>query len=291
VKSIHAYTGSRRSMDWRMDSTQALIENLKTLGSHKLVGDAGRAVSWRRFGAGAPLVLLHGGHGSWLHWIRNIERLAAAHEVWVPDMPGFGESDALPADAGFNVLVDAISLSIAQILGHEKTIDLAGFSFGSIVASAVALRRGNVRKLALLGPTGHGGRRRESSPMVNWRRATAQADLLADLKKNLEVLMLHGPVDPLALEIHRNACLQTRYRSKQTSQSATLPAVLEALQLPIMMVWGEHDATGVPQEIGPRYQDARPERRWNIIPGAGHWVQYEAAGLTNDLLLDWFNKC
>ena len=278
-------------MNGRMDSTQALMDNLKNLGSHALVGDAGRAVSWRRFGAGAPLVLLHGGHGSWLHWIHNIERLAASREVWVPDMPGFGESDALPPDAGFDALVDAISLSIAQILGHEKTIDLAGFSFGSIVASAVALRRGNVRKLALLGPTGHGGRRRESSPMVNWRRATAQADLLADLKKNLEVLMLHGPVDAMALEIHRNACLQTRYRSKQTSQSATLPAVLEPLQLPIMMVWGEHDATGVPQEIGPRYQDGRPERRWNIIPGAGHWVQYEAAGLTNDLLLDWFHKC
>jgi pimeloyl-ACP methyl ester carboxylesterase len=277
--------------DWRMESTQALMATLKNLGSHALVGDVGHAVSWRRFGAGAPLVLLHGGHGSWLHWIRNIEQLAASHEVWVLDMPGFGESDALPPDASFNALVDAISLSIAQILGHETAIDLAGFSFGSVVASALALRRGNVRKLALLGPTGHGGLRRESSPMVNWRRSTAQADLLADLKKNLEVLMLHGPVDPLALEIHRYSCLHTRYRSKQTSQSAVLPALLEPLQLPILMVWGEHDATGVPQEIGPRYQDARPERQWKIIPGAGHWVQYEAADFTNDLLLDWFNKC
>lgn len=70
-----------------MDSTQALIATLKNLGSHELVGDLGRVVSWRRYGAGAPLVLLHG------------------------------------------------------------------------------------------------GRRRESSPMVNWRCSTAQADMLADLKK------------------------------------------------------------------------------------------------------------
>jgi CubicO group peptidase (beta-lactamase class C family) len=36
----------------------------------------GPSVTWRRFGSGPHLVLLHGGHGSWLHWVRNIEFLA-----------------------------------------------------------------------------------------------------------------------------------------------------------------------------------------------------------------------
>ena len=31
---------------------------------------------WRVWGRGEPLVLFHGGSGSWTHWIRNIPELA-----------------------------------------------------------------------------------------------------------------------------------------------------------------------------------------------------------------------
>ena len=34
------------------------------------------AMVWRVWGAGEPLVLFHGGSGSWTHWIRNIPELS-----------------------------------------------------------------------------------------------------------------------------------------------------------------------------------------------------------------------
>jgi hypothetical protein len=50
---------------------------------------------WRVWGDGEPLVLLHGGSGSWTHWIRNIPELSRHYELWVPDIPGLGSS-AMP---------------------------------------------------------------------------------------------------------------------------------------------------------------------------------------------------
>ena len=44
----------------------------------------------------STLVLLHGGSGSWMHWIRNIAPLVAdGFHVLAVDLPGFGDS-ALP---------------------------------------------------------------------------------------------------------------------------------------------------------------------------------------------------
>ena len=49
-------------------------------------------IVWRCWGQGKPLVLLHGGTGSWMHWIRNVEALSHDMMVVVPDLPGSGES-------------------------------------------------------------------------------------------------------------------------------------------------------------------------------------------------------
>ena len=46
----------------------------------------------RCWGRGAPLVLLHGGMGSWTHWGRNIGALARKFTVITLDMPGYGDS-------------------------------------------------------------------------------------------------------------------------------------------------------------------------------------------------------
>ena len=44
---------------------------------HTTTSGAGEVV-WRMWGAGTPLVLLHGGTGSWMHWVRNVEDAVAS---------------------------------------------------------------------------------------------------------------------------------------------------------------------------------------------------------------------
>jgi pimeloyl-ACP methyl ester carboxylesterase len=269
-------------------SELALIAHLERLGERHLVEHEGRIVCWGAFGAGAPLVLLHGGHGSWLHWARNIEALAASHRVLVPDMPCYGESDDLPAGSGVDGIADALAGSLDKLLGPGTAFDLAGFSFGSVVAGRLARRRGGVRRLALLGAVGHCLARRQAGAMRIWQDAADEATMLAHLRHNLGVLMLHGPIDSLALEIHRHSCIHTRFQSKKTSLSPMLTEALAELEMPVLMLWGEHDPTGDPGEVGALWRGGRSERSHRVIPAAGHWVQYEAADEVNRRLLDWF---
>jgi pimeloyl-ACP methyl ester carboxylesterase len=272
---------------------RAAIARLQAQARTERVAYRGRGVCWRGFGEGPPLVLLHGGHGNWLHWIRNVEALAQGHTVWVPDLPGCGDSDALAGDphAGDRLehLVDALIASLDTLVGRHAPIDLVGFSFGAVVAARLAVQRPGVQRLALLGPGGHGTRRRERVPLVDWRLSDPQARSAA-LRHNLHAFMLHaGDDDPLALEVHRIACEQTRLRSKALSRAVLLPGLLAAIELPLLLLWGEHDVTADPAVLAPQLADGRAEREWVVVPGAGHWVQYERPHEVGQVLLRWFD--
>lgn len=252
-------------------------------------------IAWRRFGAGGPpVVLLHGGHGSWLHWARNVQALAARHTVWVPDLPGYGDSTG-GADLTLESIVALLKTSLDCLIGANARVHVVGFSFGGLVAAALAAERGAVCSLALLGPAGHGGPRRPQGELRPWQPAHARGDAQAlddALRHNLGVQMLQGAhsADAAALHIHREACLRARFRSKPLSRAGALPALLTRYAGPVLLAWGEHDVTAVPETTRPLLAQRTDSSRFVVVPGAGHWVQYEAAAEINALLLQWLNS-
>lgn len=259
---------------------------------HRIV-HGGATVVWREFGDGPPLVLLHGGHGNWMHWARSIDALGATHTLLIPDLPGFGDSDSLPgsvhAPDRLDRLVEAVIGTLDQLLGGDTPVALAGFSFGGLVAASLAARRPGLARLALLGPGGHGGARRPGAALIDWRTDDPAAMRHA-LRHNLEAHMLHdrGAVDDLAMAIHERACRATRFRSKAISRQPLLGDALAAYAGPTLLMWGEHDVTAVPVDIAEQLAAGADHRDWCVIPGAGHWVQYERHREVNGLLLRWF---
>lgn len=259
------------------------------------LGPIGCRVRWRGWGLDdrqrPPLVLLHGGHGNWMHWVRNIEALAEERAVWVPDMPGYGDSDAVD-EGGLDTLLGRLMAGIAQLPGvPERRVDLAGFSFGGLVAAHVAARAAEavasnetalrVHHLLLLGPAGHGGARRPRGALQDWHAAAQAQDtaaLATIMRHNLLMHMLHddAAIDDEALAVHTRACQATRFRSKRLSRAGGLQALVAAHAGPAAAVWGAHDVTADPAEAATLV--ARPAQ---VIPAAGHWVQYEAATQVN----------
>ena len=246
-------------------------------------------IRWRRIGAGPPLVLLHGGNGSWLHWVRNIEALAQQHQLWLPDLPGCGESDELPPPHTLERLVAALQQSVDSLIGADREIGLVAFSFGSVLASNLAATRGGVGRLALLGPTGHGFTRRPLA-LKNWRALEPGPAQTEAHRHNLAHLMLHdrAAIDALALVIHRQTSEQTRLRSRPLSLTDATRRALDRLRIPVLLAWGEHDPTAPAADAQQALVQGHANRRLVRLAGAGHWLQYERPGEINPLLIDWF---
>lgn len=274
-------------------ATPDTIAVLEQLARRHTVPVAGGAVCWRCFGSGPVLVLLHGGHGSWLHWVRNIEALAHCFEVWVPDLPGYGNSSDVPPPGGLDALVHATTRSLDMLVGPATPVRLVGFSFGGLVATHLAAVRPGVTHLALLGSAGHGTQRRPVGKLRSWHAVAASGDatgLAEVMRHNLAVHMLHTPpakIDALALHLHTWSCLRTRFRSKEISHAARIGPLLETLPSRLLLVWGEHDVTADPPAVLGSLAPGHAARQTMRVQGAGHWVQYEKADTVNALLPGW----
>ena len=254
-------------------------------------------VAWHEWGdrQAAPVVLLHGGHGSHGHWVRNVDALAQHYRVLAPDMPGYGESD-VPPELTMDSLVSTLRKALDAHIGASTPVRLVGFSFGGLVATKIAAQREGVTHLALLGPAGHGTTRRPKGKLLNWKDALEANDSAALRQVMQHNLLMHmladaDSIDDEALAIHTNACLKTRFHSKKISHAGGL---LESLALAVQVnpamtvsaIWGEHDVTCTPAAVLALLQSKHALTNSRIIAGAGHWVQYEAAEATNLFLLD-----
>ena len=71
------------------------LSEIEKNSQKKLLNSNGGKICWRSWGKGTPLILLHGGYGSWKHWIKQAIPFSKNFNVLIPDMPGFGESDDL----------------------------------------------------------------------------------------------------------------------------------------------------------------------------------------------------
>ena len=131
---------------------------------------------WHSWGQGAPLVLMHGGSGSWMHWLRNVEPLAAAgRRVLVPDLPGFGDSASPPNGQDADVLVEPIVRGLEALIG-PVACDVVGFSFGGQVAGFMADQfPQRVCRLVIVGAPGMGLYQRGRIVLKGWRRLSSPA--------------------------------------------------------------------------------------------------------------------
>jgi pimeloyl-ACP methyl ester carboxylesterase len=270
-------------------SRPALIDTLDRTATRRTTPVGDGDLVWRIWGTGEPLVLLHGGTGSWMHWMRNIEDLSRDHMLLVPDIPGSGESASLPIPTSVEQVAATLVSGIDAILGPRAHFRAVGFSMGGLISGYVAKHAGErLTHLVLVGAVGTTGRRHQMAPMKSWRRLATADEKRAAHHHNLGVLMIADPqaVDEAAVYMQYHNAERSRVRGKHINHTGDLSKTLPEFQGRLSSIWGERDATAGPYLDDRREKLAqfRPDATFDVIPNAGHWVQYEAADEFNRLL-------
>ena len=246
---------------------------------------------WRCWGGGPPLVLLHGGYGSWTHWIRNVLPLSRQFTVIAADLPGLGESATPPEPWTAAGLAAIIARGLDIVLPRGERLHLAGFSFGGVIGGNVAAQLGDrVRGFTVMGSNGL-GLERSPTPLQRVAPGASQAEEFATHRYNLNQLMIADPdrIDELALYLQKTNHARARMRSRRFSRSGALVEALPRITARLDGIWGERDATAVPHldERARILRSFQPSARFAVVPGAGHWVQYEASDRFNALIAEF----
>jgi pimeloyl-ACP methyl ester carboxylesterase len=251
-------------------------------------------IAVQRRGQGADVVLFHGGMGSWKHWIRNIDALAARFTVHALDHPSYGDSPSVPREMTGADYLDLMHDVIREMFPGQAPLRLAGFSFGGAIAANLARRLGaRVTHLALISPGGFPRRRFGERPTRSYKDAGDDDKRFRDIcRHNLLVNMLSDPasISEETIDIQAECVRHARFDSRKVSAGGTLLGDLAAFRGRLRLLWGERDDSAfrpAPVLIG-EIREAAPSIEVHRIPRAGHWSAYENAPEVNRLLLEFF---
>ncbi|HEY2289527.1 MAG TPA: alpha/beta fold hydrolase [Thermoanaerobaculia bacterium] len=224
--------------------------------AHRYTGRSGREVVFQELGGGPAVVLLHSfGPGYDANqWRAAAEILAAGFCVYVPDLPGWGRTRALPGAHHPERYLQLLEDFLAGVVREKAVLVASGLSAAYAVQAAVD-HPSRVRALALVSPLGLGGTAETGAlhgfagrvvglPVIGapvLDLLTSRAALEHHLRR--EVYAAPERVDAALLEHH--------YRASHTAQGrAALAAYLrgdlwhdvadelDGLRVPVWIAWG-----------------------------------------------------
>ena len=246
----------------------------------------GLRVGYERFGAGPPLVLLHGYVGDGAStWRPQLDELSDDFTVIAWDAPGVGVSSDPPESFGTAGYADCLA-GFLRALGIAAA-NIVGLSFGGILAIALAARHPSaVAKLVLVSAYA-GWRGSLPSELADQRlaQALALADLPSDeLVAALLPTMFTSTASPAVVDAFGRSMAAfhpTGFRAMSHASAEDLRELLPHVAAPTLLVYGEDDVRA-PAFVADHLRGAIAGSTLVVLPGAGHVCNIDASGAFNE---------
>ena len=252
-------------------------------------------------GEGPAVLLLHGFPDSGRLWRDQVPVLTAAGlRVIVPDLRGFGESEAPEAVEAYRIgnsvadmvaVLDGLGVERARVVGHD---------WGAAVAWALTMAAPErVERLAALS-VGHPGTRalrgvadREKSwYMLLFQFPEAEAILARnDWALLREWAASHPDFDAAFADLTRPGRLTAGlnwYRANVHPRNELAPPRdLPPVKAPVLGIWSSGDRYLLEHGMTRSQRFVDGPFRYERIDGASHWMQRDATERVNELLVEY----
>lgn len=223
-------------------------------------------------GNGDPLVVIHGGSNGARAWMKNVEELSRSYTVYVPDLPGFGRSQAMDGNYYIPELVEFVE-KFAHALGLKK-FHLMGHSLGGGIALSYVLKFPyRVTKLVLVNSLCLG------KEIALWVRILSNCVLCRGLWKVTVAVFkavrwimgkLFATVE-FVLPFSPTSTNLGGYVTTLKEQTTVLLHRLSEIMVPTLVVWGARDPI---LPVSQAYAAAKliPDCRVKVFADGGHSV-------------------
>jgi pimeloyl-ACP methyl ester carboxylesterase len=248
---------------------------------------AGVRVQLRQGGTGPPLLVLHGELGV-PGWLRAYEQLAQHFTVYVPSLPGFGQS----ARPDWIVSVRDLAAWVTWVVRDLKLsqpLPVIGFSLGGWIAAEIATVNASLfTKMVLVGAAGLKPETGEVWDYFVHSSRDAFAQAFCDPAQASEYAQYYGrawtPEEETQAELNRE--MAARLLWKPYMRSHTLPSLLRGVATPTLVVWGREDAI-VPVDVCQRFVRAIPGAMTKVLDRCGHMPEMEQPDAFARAVLDF----
>ena len=228
-------------------------------------------------GSGPPVVLVHGLGGRAEDWAPLMPQLLRDHHrVYALDLPGYGRSEWPDARYSIAELTAAVEAFLDN--QHLRRTDLAGWSMGGWIAMRVALDEPQrIRRLAIFDSAG-------TRFDMAWDPALFEPETPAELAA-LDRLLMPGPPPHVPAFIQRGIfryvkkhgwVVKRNMESMLTGEDLLDGQSLNALRMPMLIVWGQQDHL-IPPAVGEQIHRDVPQSEFVVVDGCGHLAPGECA--------------
>jgi pimeloyl-ACP methyl ester carboxylesterase len=256
----------------------------------EVVRTGGLEIVYRRMGEGPPLVFVHGAADDGRIWQPQLAALADEFTVVAWDEPGAGRSSDLPAKfdlADYAHCLEAVVEDVGLGPAH-----IAGLSWGGTVAQELYRHHPCLVATLILIDTYAGWR--GSLPAQELRaRIHGAREMLAAPPATFDTTLpglfaSNPPAEFVALLEEIAADVRPENLARQLSIMAEIDQrdLLPQIAVPTLLVWGELDARS-PLSVAHQFEEAIPDTKFVMIPGAGHLSNLEKPELLNEAVREF----
>ena len=228
----------------------------------------GIPVNYISFGEGPETAVILQGWGTTAALYRDLAaHLGQRMRVYVPELPGFGETPEPPEAWGAEEYA-AFTLELLEALGIRET-HLIGHSNGGRIMLVLASQPRSVKlgKLVFLDAAGVAPKKSAKKKLRGLVYKVGKA-LLSPFPKALEAWrQRHGSADYRAASPRMRQTLVKLVNRDLTELMPSIPN-------PSLLIWGEKDGD-TPLWMGKVFEERIPDAGLVTVPGAGHYAYLE----------------